>query len=332
MTARSRLRSLVLASALAIALGAFPAPASADTMACGTVLTSSVALTEDITCNGGDGLVLDAPGISLDLAGHTISGPGAGGVRILASGVTVTDTGLTKGAISGFAGGVVLDGATAATVTGLVLTGNERGVIVASSSGNTISGNTITDSVADGIRLGLSSGNTVAGNSLSWNGYGIGIADASGNNTVSGNTVSKNRNAGIAVFCGSSGNAIAWNSVTNTVGGEGHGIIVRSGSDDTRIEGNGANLNQGDGIHIDTAGGCQNPGDDTTPTGTVIVDNSANRNGDDGIDDEPSDAVIAGNDANRNADYGIYAPNATDGGGNTTRNNGGPAQALWGCC
>src|SRR5690349_8716747 len=53
-------------------------PASAAPLACGSTVTVSTALSTDLTCPGpGPALALGA-GVTLDLKGHTVAGPGTG--------------------------------------------------------------------------------------------------------------------------------------------------------------------------------------------------------------------------------------------------------------
>lgn len=98
---------------------------------CGAVLTSDTRLRADLTCAEGDGLVL-AAGVTLDLRGHTLRGPGGGtGVVVPAQGDVTIRNGTLTGWGSGVAvaasvddegqgGDVVLDKVT--------ITGNQRGV------------------------------------------------------------------------------------------------------------------------------------------------------------------------------------------------------------
>ena len=79
-------RYAAIAAAGALALSA--SPAAAHTRAkikCGQTLTQSVRLTDDLVNCPGDGLVIGADGITVDLGGHTLDGvplaPGASSVR-----------------------------------------------------------------------------------------------------------------------------------------------------------------------------------------------------------------------------------------------------------
>ena len=271
---------------LALALTMFGTSQALGDPACGDTLTADATLSADLSCNnqGSDGLIIGGDGVTLDLNGYAIKGPGIVGVRIVGTNATVINTGDRPGIIKGFGYGVYLNPTQGARVIGLTLTGNGKGIAAGSAHWNIITGNTITANTQDGIQLGLSSYNRISGNAVSRNDFGIAIANSSHANIISGNTVSKNRNFGIAVFCGSDSNLILDNSVTNTNGGEAHGIIVRSGSDNTEVTGNAANLNTGDGIHLDDRFGCQSPADNIPPVNTVISDNTANRNDDDGIE------------------------------------------------
>jgi parallel beta-helix repeat protein len=62
---------------------------------------------------------------------------------------------------------------------------------------------------------------------------------------------------------------------------------------------------------------------------TLLDQNTANRNGDDGIDVKSTSTTLIKNTANYNADLGIEAiPGVTDGGGNKARGNGNRAQWI----
>ncbi len=69
----------VLALLAVIAACAVSAPgASAQTLSCGQVITKSVALTDDLVDCPGDGLVVGADGITVDLNGHSVTGRSGG--------------------------------------------------------------------------------------------------------------------------------------------------------------------------------------------------------------------------------------------------------------
>ncbi|MER7133934.1 right-handed parallel beta-helix repeat-containing protein [Streptosporangium saharense] len=95
--------ALSLTAALAIPL---PASASDEEVRCGAVLTSDVTLTEDLSC-AGDGLTIGADNVTVDLAGHTVTGDGTGRGVVVGDrdGVTVHD-----GTVTGFRRGAELVG------------------------------------------------------------------------------------------------------------------------------------------------------------------------------------------------------------------------------
>jgi parallel beta-helix repeat protein len=89
-------------------------------------------------------------------------------------------------------------------ITNNYCSGNDRGIsIEASANGNTLSGNTCTESGRYGVYLSNTTGNSVTGNTFSNNpgssyGYGICLFDNANNNTFSGNMADSN-NMGIRV-------------------------------------------------------------------------------------------------------------------------------------
>src|SRR3954452_19850350 len=91
-----------------IAIGAAPAQAAGP--GCGAVVTKSTTLQRNLTNCPGDGLVIGADNLTLDLGGHTIDGPAVpatAGIRLAGHhGVTVQ-----RGALKEFGNGVLLDAA-----------------------------------------------------------------------------------------------------------------------------------------------------------------------------------------------------------------------------
>src|SRR5690242_3715327 len=78
--------------------------AASDPPACGRHVTHDVRLRADLAC-AGDGLIIDADGVTVDLAGHRLTGSGSG------SGITVaahSQVGVRRGTIAGFGDGVAL--------------------------------------------------------------------------------------------------------------------------------------------------------------------------------------------------------------------------------
>ena len=134
MTTYRRTTLFFVSATLGLAAGLVPlSAASAADVACGDVLTADTVLTADLTCGPtSDALVIGADDVTLNLAGHTITGPGAyatpfAGVRAAQrSGVTIE-----KGTITGFQSGVVLDESTDGLVTKLAVHHNDQGINLA---------------------------------------------------------------------------------------------------------------------------------------------------------------------------------------------------------
>jgi parallel beta-helix repeat protein len=334
-------RFTVLGCALALLLALLPSGAIASHVSCGDVITQDTTLDSDLVNCPGDGVVIGASNITLDLAGHTIdgTGPDAGsqGVdNVGADGLVVTN-----GRIQEFQFGVSIRNADEGSVTGVVFSRCGSGVYLDEASGNRIEANRFFASatgvtlfrdgdfnrIADNSIVGadtalfiagftrepdLPVGNTVSGNDARDSSVGVFIAGA-GSTLVSGNTLVGSGDTGISValsdFTRVENNRIVRGNI---------GIRVTS-SDETVVLSNRVDNNAVDGISIAESS-----------VGTTTVEgNTANGNGDDGIDVDDPGTVITRNKANNNADLGIEAvPGVIDGGGNKASANGNPAQCV----
>ncbi|GIJ49613.1 hypothetical protein Val02_64990 [Virgisporangium aliadipatigenens] len=107
-------------------------PAAAASISCGSVLTADVTLTRNLTCTG-DGLVLGAGSITVDLGGHTIIGK-AGGTGITQS-VPGGNIVVRNGTVAGFDSGVYLESAESTTLSNIRLRGNAVGLRLQSTIG-----------------------------------------------------------------------------------------------------------------------------------------------------------------------------------------------------
>jgi sugar lactone lactonase YvrE len=164
-----------------------PAPvATRKTADCGMTIVKNVTLSYDIGPCPGDGLVIGADGVKLDLNGHTIIGD---------SGRSGTDV------------GVRLRGRNRVKVTGGTITGFDAGVAIIGGSGNTASRLTLANNrgnpdafasiFGDGIVLFFSAGNSIVDNAVLDNGPfdGIGLLGAqSDDNLIQGNRVEGTNN------------------------------------------------------------------------------------------------------------------------------------------
>ena len=144
-------------------------PAEAEppaALGCGSVVTTNVTLTADITACPGDGLVVGADGITIDLGTHRLSGgegysdvaaPGSVGVRIgkhdrvTLKGAPTDPFALSNNEIVGFETAVLLgNGAEKNTLQGLNLRGVRFGVALRKAQRNTIEGNSVSFAAVNG--------------------------------------------------------------------------------------------------------------------------------------------------------------------------------------
>jgi parallel beta-helix repeat protein len=289
------MRRLVAPVSLALLLTLAMAPAaSAAPLACGTVITQNTTLDSDIGPCAGDGLIIGASNVTLNLAGHTIQGTDIGaGIRV----AQVTGVVVKNGYVRDFGVGVVLDEADGNVLRDLTLSDNAtQGINVANSDTNRIVRNTVVGNGGDAIRLGLSFGNIVRGNNAAANVFGITVADGSGNNAIAANALAGNNQFGIALFSNATANRVVDNTVQTTTAGD--GITVAADA-----------------------------------AGTKLRRNTTENNADDGIDVDNPATVIGDNSANNNTDLGIEAVEGVkDAGGNTATGNGNPLQCTGVVC
>jgi parallel beta-helix repeat protein len=249
--ARAAIAALTLAWALASA-GPAAAKSPPSTVKCGDTLTRSVKLTADLTDCPGDGIVIGAAGITVDLNGHTIDGTvteapdcdiqpsgsigigNAGGY----GGLTVMN-GTIQQFAGGFNAGSDTTGMADSSLHDLTLRDNRFGGISLGSAqrlnnDNRIVGNHLYGNGCDGIKLNNAHGNLVAHNRSHDNGSGITIC-CSDHNVVRDNTVSHNVDTGIPVCCGSSDTLLEGNDVLDNAG---NGILVAFGAEGTLVSEN----------------------------------------------------------------------------------------------
>jgi parallel beta-helix repeat protein len=242
---RVPLRTLALAAVAAFALTPAPAAAVTPVSACQTLNKAgeTYVLTADITASS-DCFLIEADRITLDLGGHTITGPGSG------SSVGVWDpnphtlTVVKNGTITGFLVAIDFQHGTRSTVRAITASDNLVGIQLGQGSlvkdcivqRNEMNGININSGI-DSSALAQVEGCLIGGPDSNGNG-GVGISGAN-RMLVTRNTVIGNGNAGILVNANS--------TVThNTVSDNGaDGINVGPGSLVTR---NTSNENDGDGI------------------------------------------------------------------------------------
>lgn len=192
---------------------------------------------------------MGANGITLDCAGHTISGTGTNDTSV----------------------GIHLTGITSVTVKNCYVTEFWYGLVLNDSSNNTFSGNKADNNTYDGFLLNsASNSNVFSGNKADNNSYGDGFyLRNSSNNTLSGNTADSNHYNGF-VLDGSSGNTFTNNTADNSYFEYGFYLYNSSGNTLSR---NTADSNRSYGYY-DTS-----TGSGTAGTANVYTDNTGNGNG-----------------------------------------------------
>jgi parallel beta-helix repeat protein len=342
MTKRRRFTLAVVATAVAaplLTVGASAALAKKANVVCGQVLTHSIHVRNDLTDCPGDGLVIGADHIRVDLGGHVIDGinnPAADGINNTGGFDNVV---IRQGTIQQFQQGVHLIDASRNRLERLDVHQTFRGIQLESSDHAKIRHNRVSASF-DGIHLIGSVQNRISHNNVFGNtssaivlitgsdrnkvdhnkthdnaAWGI-TSDFSANNVYDHNRVARNNIAGIEPFHGTN-IRVTHNAVfANQIG------IELFTTTDSVLRGNKVRTSVGDGIHLVSSS-----------TGNLLVKNNPNRNGDDGIDVEDSGNRITRNHANRNHDLGIVAAAGNiDGGGNTAHHNGNAAQCVGVTC
>lgn len=292
--------------------------AHASHVTCGQTITQTTVLDSNLPDCPGDGVVIGADNITLDLGRHTIDG--RGGFSGVSNDGSYDGITIKNGRIKQFEFAVDMYEAHDVAVTGMFFTDIISHAVLFVRSNNCSLRNSISTGNGAGLINPLESTNCIIERNASY---------ATGSNRGESIFLFKTRNI-----------TVRWNWVSGAY----RGIHVGSATDNvikhnllwgnvrgievfdstgTQILWNAATNSQESGIHIwgDVAG--------THVAGTRIIGNLARHNGDDGVHIDAPDTFVARNWANRNADLGIQAaPGVTDGGGNHARNNGNPAQCT----
>jgi parallel beta-helix repeat protein len=261
-----------------LALFASPAPAkpTPNTVQCGQTLTHSVRMTRDLIDCPGDGLVIGAPGITVDLNGHTIDGTvtqlqdcnnvsprGVAGISNAGGydGLTIQN-GTLQQFFSGFSAGADTTGMADSRLLDLIARDNRFFGITMGSAQRLNNGNRIEHNVAygngcrEGIALNNAHANHVADNRVHNNGGGIAIC-CSDDNVVEHNSVWDNSVVGIGVVFGDdSHNVIRQNRVTGN-GDIGILVALQEGEQRNVVEENAVSGSTFAGILLDDANANQ---------------------------------------------------------------------------
>ncbi len=196
-------------------------------LSCGEVIKESVKLSTNLDCTG-DGLIVGADGITIDLNGHSLDGPGPKSSKIAI--MLATSSGVTlqgPGTISGYQAGVLDTGGQGNTITGITFQNNQIAIFLTGAKTTDIEQNMIT-------------------------GNDIGMASHSASETkFTKNLLDKNSLAGVTLV-NSADNAID----TNIIEGSNNGVFADSQSTGNKITTNtimkntGVDINNGNGLPI----------------------------------------------------------------------------------
>jgi hypothetical protein len=352
---RSRAQGTGVAVVLAAtgALAALPATATAATVSCGTVIKQSTTLTADLGPCPGEGIVIGANGVTLDLNGHTITGDPQARAQAAALGNqpdsagvdfrNVSGSSVIDGTVRDFDAGVAINGGSGDTVNGIVAEDNVNYRVLYGVNSQPLP-NTPTCDYGDGIITDNSSNDRIIHNVALRNGPfdGIALVDFSTHDTVSGNSVADNDVAN-TVQGDPTGSA---STVCGTGPGGGAMMTGRAVQDiGIRVEGPGAQDNTVSGNLVSGSAlvgiavlptVCQMPNgmpapsnDGNTITGNTVTDTGTGQvqdssvadgialleNGPPGVVCVSSDETITGNTSNGNRQDGIIL------GGRASHNN-----------
>jgi parallel beta-helix repeat protein len=193
-------RSLLVALALGGTALAVPSVAAANP-ACGATVTHNVTLTSDMDCSASatNGINVGKPGITINLNGHTLTGPGSGNCCNLG---IVNTTGYDKvtvenGTVKDYFDAVQFYYTTGTRILHFMALGNNGGLDVENSQDGVIDHSTVSRNTADGIHLLGNNNVKVTSSTASHNGLD-GVDDNQSLGTL--DHVTANANGGWGVY------------------------------------------------------------------------------------------------------------------------------------
>ena len=309
---------VILGATVSIGLLAMvPSAAFAAAPACGDTLTASTTLHANLDCSAyaGSALTIGANRITLNLNGHTITGPAGQDLDagVLDNGYKKTT--VTNGKILNFTYGVEVEGSSSTTVSKLTITGENDGADYGIYASNGVN-NVFTKLTVSGVKYGMyteeAADSQITWSSLTGSSYGLDAyletADMIGNNTFTGdygvydlesakqvyeNNIADGTTVGMDLYCDGDGKVTATGNTANGAstygfefyecyGNEYYGA-VGSGS---HFTGNTANNGAGIGFYgyysaneVWKNNTANNNGTDgfylDYPTGTQLISNTA---------------------------------------------------------
>lgn len=262
-----------------------------DAEMCGTVITASTTLQHNVGPCTGDGLIVGADNITLNLNGFTVSG---------LPGVPQPD---------GTGAGVLIDNRTGVTVTNGTITEFDGGVEIIRGPLNTTTGRYVGSHVVTNLKISDNVGSLVS----RW-GEGVGTWRSDGN-TISGNTMHRNGPyGGVGLYFeadpdprfvdeGSNGNTVENNTISDdqlVAADQQIGIRVEPGSSNNIVRNNRVSGSKVDGIAV-FADAVNN----------TLSSNTVTANGRDGIRlwKDAKDNTVSGNDSRGNVKFDLFEDN-----------------------
>lgn len=233
-----------------------PPPPTAATVTCGQVITQSVLLQNDLPACLGEGLVVGASNLIIDLNGHTIS-----------SGLAIE-----PGEEDGLVAGIRNSGHSNVIVRNGTIRNFGYGVrLLAGTRYNVVENMTLINNINAGIELFDAddgrNGNLIHHNLFQLNGTGVQVTSGSENSVVESNSFTGN--VGVAIYMyDATGHRIANNTVTGETGNpllDSDGGFYLNGSSDNQIIGNTLS-DTGDAAILLTAGSHRNRIENNTTT------------------------------------------------------------------
>jgi parallel beta-helix repeat protein len=260
----------VVALATWALFGMLVSDALGNHVTCGDVITTDTTLDSDLLDCPGHGIVIGAPGITLDLNGHTVDGDGDPRPRL------GCDTGIVNGRFDNCGGAP--PGHDGVTIRNGTVREFAHGVQVVDADRNTLLRLVLEDNTGfGGIATYLMSHGRIQGNrAFDNNSAGIAVYEPAGTTTITGNLMGRNAGYGLELAGGVAGDRLE----RNVAFGNGAGFFL-FGTREALIGGNRSFGNRGAGFHLaDGASGNQIEGNRAWGNGLsgIAMDEGVHRN------------------------------------------------------
>ena len=216
-------KSVVLALSFIVWVVPGVAPVLASDL-CGSTVITDLILDHDLTCTG-NGLIVGADGIKINLNGHTITGPGSSIALVRGISLNQRNSVLIQGGtIRNFESGVFVANSSEITIKEILFTENREGVFLNGSSASTVKENTAWRNQIRGIMVRpsatrSSTDNVIKDNQVVENPVGI-LVFGQPRNTLKENRISWSSQAGILLTgFAASGNLVKENTIGSSAAG-----------------------------------------------------------------------------------------------------------------